>query len=101
MSTNYLRQPIVVPSITPTTADYNPLSNYFDYCNSELSVIGKGQNGSIGDSHCENYDDEDNEAAAAAAAASERTTRSAPPSPTPAQKKKQRPTANLALNKTW
>ena len=63
--------------------DCNPLSNYYDYCNTESSIINQN-------SLDENNLNESNE----------RTTRSAPPSPTP-QKKKQRPTANLSWNKSW
>ncbi len=63
----------------------NPLSNYYDYCNTESSITNQN----------ELNQDNDNETA-------ERTTRSAPPSPT-SQKKKQRPTGNSAIpfNKAW
>lgn len=58
----------------------NPLSNYYDYCNTESPIINQ------------NDSNQNNE---------ERTTRSAPPSPTP-QKKKQRPTNNaISFNKAW
>lgn len=61
----------------------NPLSNYYDYCNMESSIINQSES---------NQDNDDT---------TERTTRSAPPSPTP-QKKKQRPTGNnIAFNKAW
>jgi len=69
------------PVATTSTKEGYPLSNYYDYCNTETV----------------NHNSEitDNEAA-------ERTTRSAPPSPTP-QNKKQRPTSNMQMwaNKTW
>lgn len=78
-------QNIQASSLKPLiTKDCYPLSNYFDYCNTESS----------------NHNQNDNDENALGDESSERTTRSAPPSPTQL-KKRQRPTANLQWNKTW
>lgn len=77
--------PDLSKSVFNSTKDCYPLSNYYDYCNTESSNLN--QNGEIDEIILEDE-------------SSERTTRSAPPSPTP-QKKKQRPTTNLPWNKPW
>lgn len=75
---------INLPNLKPSNniKDDYPLSNYYDYCNTESSNLNQNYEA--------NLDDETDE----------RTTRSAPPSPTP-QKKKSRPTTNLPWNKPW
>ncbi len=73
-----------LPSFHSSTKNGCPLSNYYDYCNTESN---KNQNDEIDEN---TFDDK----------TGERTTRSAPPSPT-TQKKKQRPTINLFLSKHW
>ncbi len=74
-----------LPSFHSSSKNGYPLSNYYDYCNTESSNLN--QNGEIDENNLDNE-------------SSERTTRSAPPSPT-SQKKKQRPTINLLLGKQW